>query len=164
MAFIVEDGTIVVDANAFAAVAFVDAYFADRAIAAWTGVQAVKEAAIIKATDYINNRFLFKGDKVDDDQALEFPRMVCDVDIGMPIKLQKATAEYALRALSGPLAPDPTVDERGLQVVSKMEKVGPLEESTTYSESKSVKAFKPYPAADILLRELVQFSATTVIR
>jgi len=63
MAFIVEDGSGIVNANALASEAFVDAYFVDRGITTWTGTSAVKQNAIIKGTDYIVKRFFgrFRG-------------------------------------------------------------------------------------------------------
>lgn len=68
MAFIVEDGSGIVNANALASEAFVDAYFTDRGIATWTGASTVKQQAITKATDYVKKRFglLFNGE-------LQFP-------------------------------------------------------------------------------------------
>lgn len=159
MSFVVEDGTSKTDANSYASVSFADAYFEDRGNAAWAAAASddAKEQALVRATDYLETRFRFIGDKFDEEQALHFP-----VDEGeIPVNLKKATCEYALRALSAPLAPDPTTDERGLQVTSKTEKVGPLEESTTYA-AYSVSVFKPYPAADALLRGLVVNNRRTI--
>lgn len=156
MAFVVEDGTVVANANSFVTLAYADAYFLDRAITAWTGVQAVKESALIRATDYVNNRFNFLGTKYDEDQTLEFPRVYADSeDAEMPDKLLKATCEYALRALTATLAPDPVTDTTGLQVQSKMTKVGPIEKEVVYKEGGTIYTFKPYPAADMLLKGLI---------
>lgn len=155
MAFTVEDGTGLVDSNALISVAFADAYHTLRANTAWTGVQGVKEAAIVRATDYLCNRFKFLGDKFSEDQALEFPRTYDDDTAKMPVKMQQAVAEYAVRALTTVLAPDPTTDLTGGRVVEKKEKVGPIEESTRYAEGVSLALLKPYPAADMLLRGLV---------
>ena len=50
MAFIVEDGTGVEDANSYTSVAFADAYFADRNNTTWSGASvADKEFALVKA-------------------------------------------------------------------------------------------------------------------
>lgn len=153
MAFTVEDGTGLEDANALIDVAFADAYFTDRGVAAWTGdADTVKKPAIVRATDYLNNRFKFKGCKFREEQALEFPR---NDTADMPVKMKQAVAEYALRALTTVLAPDPTVDATGGKVLMKREKVGPVEEETQYSDSTSVSLLKPYPAADMLLRGLI---------
>lgn len=162
MAFVAEDGTGLADANALCSVAFADAYFADRSITAWTGSNTVKEGALIRATDYIETVFgrRFKGCRETDTQALSFPRVDLVPDVtGVPVEVSKACSEYALRALAGPLAPDPVVDETGLAVVAKKEVVGPIEESTTYETAGPGSApalLRPYPAADMLLAKYVK--------
>lgn len=166
MAFVPEDGTGLENANSYVDVAFADEYFADRGIAAWTGSDTVKQQALIRATDYVENRFNFKDAPFSEDQALHFPTL--DYETGlvaeMPVNLKKAVCEYALRALTATLAPDPTVDDTGGRVIAKTEKVGPLEESTQYSESEPIQRFRPYPAADILLKGLVEDTSNRVIR
>jgi hypothetical protein len=93
-------------------------------------------------------------------QVLEFPRQYLydqagiQVD-GVPIKLQEATYEYAYRAQSTILAPDPTVDASGLRVIGRKKKVGPIETDITYAEQQMPVITKPYPAADRLLQEYV---------
>lgn len=161
MAFTVEDGTWVADANANCTVEFVDAYFTDRGNAAWTGVDAVKQQAIVRATDYIETVFgpRFRGWKSDADQSLSFPRTGLYDSIGraiegMPTLVQQATAEYAVRALSAALMPDPVVDATGGRVLGNRKKVGPIEVETTFSET-AIITIKPYPAADRLLTSLI---------
>lgn len=161
--FIVEDGTIVDGANALATVEFVDQYFLDRGITAWTGdTTTVKQPAIVRATDYIVTRFghLLDGCLVDEDQPLPFPR---DEEGDLPVNLLKAVSEYSLRALTATLAPDPVTDDTGMAVVSKSEAVGPISESTTYASGGSIRTLKPYPAADMLMREFIR-SSRNVIR
>ena len=65
MAFVVEDGSEVAGANAYADVAFVDAYFNDRMITGWSMITdpAKKQANIIAATDYIDTRWGASGFK-----------------------------------------------------------------------------------------------------
>lgn len=157
-AFVVEDGTGLVNANSFASVAGADQYFLDRNIVTWTGADDLKQSALVRATDYINNRFRFKGVTLTLTQALEFPRD----DVGMPTKLLYATYEYALRALTATLAPDPVVDETGGKVISKTETVGPLSEAVTYESGVAIALFKPYPAADVLLRGLLAPSGRVI--
>jgi hypothetical protein len=168
MAFTVEDGTGLSNSNALIDVAFADAYFSDRGITAWTGdADTVKKPAIVRATDYLCNRFRFMGEKYNDNQALEFPRKnVPYYQTGvalMPEKMRQAIAEYALRALTQTLAPDPVVDDTGGKIVEKREKLGPLEEATRYAEGIANVVLRPYPAADMLLRGLV-YSSAQVIR
>lgn len=174
MAFTVQsDDGDVADANAYIEVAYFTAYHTERAVDAVTNGEYSDEqikAAIVRATDYIDNRWRFKGISVED-STTEFPREDLynfngNLVEGLPTKLKRACAEYALRALSStgvsPIAPDPETDDRGQSVLSKTEKVGPLEESTTYT-SGTVAKFKPYPEADQLLREYIM-STSRVIR
>lgn len=94
-------------------------------------------------------------------QPLSFPRVgLFDSSgrnvLGIPRKLREAVAEYADRARSAALDPDPEVDATGAQIQSKREKVGPIEEETEYVPGTHlVVVTKPYPAADRLLREYV---------
>lgn len=115
MAFTLETGDGVASANAYVDVAFVDEYHGDRGRTAWSGGDSVKQAAIIRASEYVDKRFggRFRGYRQDSGQALEWPRLDAEDDDGyllqgVPFQLKKAVAEYALRALlSGELAPDP---------------------------------------------------------
>lgn len=114
MAFTVEDGTGLPDANAYAALEFVNTYHSERGNTKWTGSQSTKEACIVRATDYIDKRFghRFRGTRQMKEQSLEWPRLGAydrdDFALDyVPLVLQQATAEYALRALLlGELAPD----------------------------------------------------------
>jgi len=103
-------------------------------------------------------------------QPLEFPRATLydrdgNLVEGVPDRLMEATCEYAYRANSAALAPDPTVDATGVRVKGTRKKVGPIETETQYAENASVSTIKPYPAADRLLQEYLTFgSGTTIIR
>lgn len=165
MAFTVEDGTGVADANAYITVASADLYFSERGVTTWAGTDAKKEAWIIQATDYINARFgrRFRGDKeFPDVQAMPFPRTgdsAVETSAGLPVTLQRATAEYANRARVGALAPDPTVDASGLTVVGKRSKVGPIETETTFKSAgtgSTAAVVRAYPAADMLIAPLLK--------
>ena len=123
MAFTLEDGSGVEGANAYASDAQVLTYLTDRGretdwIAASVGL---REIAIIKATDYIEKRFRSRwiGERESDDQGLSWPRAAASLDgavltsDALPTTLVQAVAEYALRALSATLLPDPTVAAAG---------------------------------------------------
>jgi hypothetical protein len=189
MAFVAEDGTGKVDANAYVTVEYCDAYFLDRGNAIWAAAQTTaKQQAIVRATDYIETRWFgkFKGSPAfpDTPQALSFPRIYTGPDAGvaygrvpgfwyadylpsndpaitpqaMPVVLSKATAEYAMRALSITLAPDLQVDPTGRGVQMQKEKVGPIETETHYDQvgpGLRAQDFPPYPMADRLLDTLV---------
>jgi len=160
MALVVEDGSGLNTANAYVSEAFVDTYHDDRNNTAWTDyTPPEKQAAIIRATDYIDKRFgrRFRGYRRTKEQALEWPRLDAEDDDGfllssvdaVPRNLEKAAAEYALRAaLCGVLAPDPissvpkqsqesgstTRPDAGVtgEISMKREQVGPIEEETRY--------------------------------
>ena len=95
-------------------------------------------------------------------QPLSFPRVsLFDRDgiriIGMPDQLLQATAEYAVRARSSILAPDPTLDALGGTVIRLKEKIGPLETDTEYASGTAGSGALPaYPAADRLLRDYIR--------
>ena len=162
---IVEDGTGVADANSYTTEAFADLYFTDRGNTDWTSsTSSEKEAALIKATDYIELRFKdrWRGALSPDATTLSFPRLyfydrrgvyVDFANDGIPLDIQKATAEYALRALSAELLPDPTVAESGQSVKRTFDKVGPIETEIEYdSGAARPDLIRPYPTADRLLR------------
>ena len=120
MAFIVENGTVVANANAYITTAFFTDYHNDRGRGAVSEFSTnEKQSAIIRATDYIEGRFSlkFKGHRTNPTgQSLSWPRRdVFDEDDYLlvhsneiPKELMNATAEYALRAiLCGEVAPDP---------------------------------------------------------
>ncbi len=56
--FVVEDGTGLLTANSYAAVADADAYHTDRGNDAWTaGVTSNKETALVRATMYLDKKY-----------------------------------------------------------------------------------------------------------
>lgn len=125
----VEDGTGLVAANSYISIADCDTYHTDRGNSAWTGTDAVKEAALIKATQYIDGRYRkrWKGIILSSTQALCWPREDIyderDEEIeGIPQLLKYAVCEAALKALTDDLNPDL---ERGGRI--KREKVGPID-------------------------------------
>lgn len=168
MAFVAEDGTGLSNANSLCDVAFADSYFADRAVTAWAGSSSVKQSALIRATDYVESRWAtrFDGERQyteDPAQALSFPRTCTDTaeEDEVPDGIKKAVSEYALRALSGQLAPDPTAETNGLRLASAREKVGPIETEFSY-QAGSAAVFKSYPTADALIRPFLTQSAGVV--
>lgn len=154
MAFVVEDGTGKSDATAYVTTAYVDTHHSDRAREEWEVASAGnKQSAIIRATDYLDQRFgrKFTGSKISGDQALEWPRASAyDLDghifQDIPVQLQKACSEYALIALrQGELAlqpplPVPTLGLDGTVGTTEptgeitKEKIGPIE--TEYASSR----------------------------
>jgi hypothetical protein len=195
MAFTLEDGTGIAGSNGYIDDTFADTYHTDRGQTAWlfsdtAGLVAVtlgqKQAAIIRATDHIDRVFgnAFKGYKGSDAQGLQWPRNGAFGPSGyalsaVPNQLQRATAEYALRALLyGTLSPDPppkgprqdfsqgstlpVYGEGEGEIVAVREKVGPLETEVRYNTQSSGSLAK-HPAADMLLSDLLESNKNTEI-
>lgn len=166
MAFIVEDGSGVSNANAYISTETADAYFAERGESSWGALSdPQKQVAIIKATDYVEQRWgaLLRGVRMTTTQALHFPRFV----EGMPQALQKAVCEYALRASKGPLAPDIESNASGQVVNKKSTKVGPITTVVEYGATKGSQQntvmWRDYPAPDAMMRSLIR-NTSMVIR
>lgn len=169
MPLIVETGTGASDSEAFCSVAFADTYLANRGNTAWALlVLADKEAAIRRAADYMQQayRLQWAGFRVKDTQALDWPRY--DVprsdavgyggNLGgyggfksvypfdaVPVEVQRANAEMALRAAAGELTED-------IDAPVASESVGPI--SVTYFQGGT--KTKAYPAVDRLLAPFLQ--------
>jgi hypothetical protein len=165
MAFTVEDGSGVVDANAYVSVAFADTYHSDRNQHTWDDLNDdEKEGFIVRASDYIDKRFgrKFRGFRQTKNQGLEWPRLDAFDDDDyvldeIPSQLQKATSEYALRAIDNDqLAPDN--EDTGLD--ASFTKVGPIEIEDTIkqfggSSLVAPTSIKDYPEADLWMSELL---------
>ena len=201
---VVEDGSGVDNANAYGALADVNTYHSDRNNTYWAAVATddLRRACIIRASDFIDKRFKvrFRGYRLTVEQALAWPRLnAYDNDRyslqGVPPQIFKAMCEYALRAaIYNVLAPDalslspsqdmtaadPNAASKSGVIVGpirmKTERVGPIEESTTYDStmqqaqlaragqnSRSAQSnvvndiyIPQYPEADMLLEELLE--------
>lgn len=102
VAIVVEDGTGLATANSYISEADADTYFEKHLYGtAWTG-SANKVAALQMATRLIDDYFDFEGKKINDSQALQFPRydifdrsgyLIPSTTIPTPVK--NATAELA---------------------------------------------------------------------
>lgn len=168
MAFVPEDGTGVPEANSYVDVDFADAYFADRNVTTWpvAGQQvAAKQGWLISATDYAEGRFgqRWIGLPKTSEQGLHFP---IEGEDEVPLELRKAICEYAIRARTAPLAPDPVIDASGFSMVTTRKKVGPIEKSFAIAngDSANMFGFRPYPAADMLIAGLLIPIGNRVIR
>lgn len=175
MAFIVENGTGVLDANAYISLTYANEYHAERGNAGWTGIDAVKQQAIVKATDYIETRWMPRVRGLLEfpltPQGLAFPRLgLYDrygrVVSGLPGNLQRATAEYALRALTQALMPDAERPPSGTSgpVTALRDRVGPVETETRYAFGLVTPEMIAIPAADRLMRMLLGVPDRSVYR
>jgi len=171
MALIVEDGTGKSDAESYISVADADTYHAAQTgTTDWSGATTDnKEMALRRATRYLDSvyRLQWQGQRKLDTQVLDWPRYNVydaddfDVDCdSLPAKLEQATAEMALLALSEDLLPD--LSDPGTVKASKV-KVGPIEESVTYAGGGN-EPFKRYRKAELLLQEFMVDEGGEVVR
>jgi hypothetical protein len=170
MVFTVEDGTDVVDANAYAALATVDAYFADRNDADWTGDDTtVKQPAIIKATQYVDQRWgaLLKGIRSNSNNELEFSRsyLYSKAGIlitGIPTKLIWAVCEYSKIALTEDLFPTLVGNDQGGKITKIREDVGPIKTETAFSEGGPVSIIRILQVGDRWMADYVLSARRTI--
>lgn len=111
MALVVEDGTVVPEAEALCSVEFADAHFDKRGNTAWLDLdESVKEAALRRATDYLEDVYgpRFQGARVSAAQALSWPRkgVTLSTADSVPSRVQRACAELAAKAVAGELLAD----------------------------------------------------------
>ena len=167
MANVVEDGTGLSNTNAYIDVAFADAYFTERNNAAWAGTNVEKEAFIVRATDYIELVFGYRfiGTKFLATQALQHPRKADDdTSLGLPINLKKACAEYALIAKNSPLIVNPVYSADGMLVTEISKEVTGIKKSVKYDTNQMPIQLRPYPTADLYLKDLLFSIRTGLIR
>lgn len=156
---IIEDGTGKADAQAYVNLTYVNQYFTDRQSSAWTGSDEVKEAAILKATAFLDGNYKYRGTILKSSQALRFPRTSIkdelDNDItGVPEAIKKASAELAVRALTINLAPD-SVPTEGRPVTMVSKAVGSIKKTVVYAKPSDVLNFPSFPEVFNLIRHLI---------
>lgn len=165
MAFTPETGSGVAGANAYIAVAFFREHHTDRGREVSSIVDTDVETAIVRATDYVDKRFsrVYRGFRQSREQGLEWPRISAFDDDDyllseVPNQLEKATAEYAIRAhILKELAPDapraaPSQDlsdatnvitgtEQASGVVTRSaDQVGPIRTERSYTSQAEIQA------------------------
>lgn len=163
MALTVEDGTGVHGADAYASRDFVDAFWARRPHSSTSATWAAaadenKDGAIREATSYLDSVYghAYRGHRRGNLQGLQWPRTHALDDAGwplrdLPLEIQWATAELAVRALTASLAED--ADIAG-PISRKREKVGPIEEETEYQFGSS--PYKRFGAVEGLLSPVLK--------
>lgn len=155
----VEDGSGRSDSESYVSVADANTRHTALGNTAWTGADSVKEAALRRATQYMEQAFRsrWKGTRLLRAQALSWPRYGAVVDgwdvesTIVPDEVANACADLALRALSADLNADQT------RAIIR-EKVGPLE--TEYSPH-SAQAVQ-YRSIDMMLAPFLRGSGANV--
>lgn len=176
MALEVEDGSGKADAESYISVADATAYHAARGNAAWAALASdiVREQMLRRGTEYMvqEYRMRWKGVRATAVQALDWPRgLVERPDYAyagingyttisgdyyfpsdeVPVEVQRACAEMALRAISTTLAPD-------LGAPVTREKVGPIE--VEYAEG--ARQTTRYQAIDNILAPFLRISGGVI--
>lgn len=163
---IIEDGTLVPDANSYISVAEADSYWVDHGSPVqWTGLtEDEKEVALIQATEYLETNYCFRSCLQSTTQSLSFPRLAFYDKEGrllagegvIPKQIKNAQAELALRVVidnSARLDTSPS-DSNIIE-----EKVGDHE--ITFSEPNS-QSYNLYPYVQKLLRNFILSSLNSV--
>jgi len=138
MAFVVETGSGVPNANSYASVSAADGYVTDRGIAGWSTLSTtLKEQALINATDYLEATYrdAWKGNRITATQSLSWPRsnvivdgFLLDANI-VPVPVVYSCIEMAIRAAGG----ETLIADQGQRV--KREKIDVIEiEYQDYSD------------------------------
>jgi len=136
---IVEDGTIVANADAYATLVYIADYHEKLGNAAWAALanDATREGYVRKATAYMTQMYIerWKGYRVISIQSLDWPRAWVELPASVfggyvdqntiPNEVKNACAELALKAKADDLMPDQTQNV-------KEEIVGPI--TIKYSE------------------------------
>jgi hypothetical protein len=159
-------------AESYFSLADASTYFTGRGVAAWTGSDAVLEAAARLGTAYLENQYRGRwvGIASTPTQALAWPRSNgyrtlwrtftypllsiegVPIDItSVPVQVQRAAMEAALLSLSA-TALEPVLD-RGGQVKSQSDTVGPIGSTTVWQDGAPV--VSRYLVVEGLLRGLV---------
>lgn len=151
MSLIVEDGTGLAGAESYASIAECAAYASSIGSSEWNGTDAVKEAALRKATQYLDAVYIWKSSPLRPfTQSLQWPRI--DYLWGWPETrlLKKACCELAIRAQTSDLF----VDTEAQHVTSVS--VGPIKRDLSDPANGGQKR---YAVADALVRPLVRGGA-----
>jgi hypothetical protein len=170
MALIVEDGTGKADAESYIAVADATTYHANRGNTAWAGLASdtIREQHLRKAAEFMLQayRLRWKGTRGSTTQALDWPRGLVErpdyTYAGLngyttisgdfyfpadevPVEVQRACAELALRSIDGLLSAD-------LERAVSRETVGPI----TVEYEKGALQTKRFEAVDNMLQPFLK--------
>jgi hypothetical protein len=131
MSLIVEDGSVVDNANSYNTVSSAGTYMDNRTSSTWTSASTdEKEKALYEGGMYLNS-LNWKGSKTERDQSMEWPRAnVYDNDEYLyptnvvPQKVQDAQVEAAIESLAGSdlfptVTPDSKIKRKKVDVLEK---------------------------------------------
>nr|DAF75541.1 MAG TPA: Putative Head Tail Connector Protein [Caudoviricetes sp.] len=156
---IVEDGNLVEGANSYVSLEEATAYQRRFNRQDWLGLsEDEKKASLIKATQYVDNQFTWKGRRKYQTQELGFPRvMLLDLDgfevTGIPARLKQAICEAAYYGYQTDLF-QTYESEQGIIKRNKERVEGAVEKEVEYFNTKetAVDYISKYAALNSLLR------------
>lgn len=145
MAFVVEDGTGLANSNSYVTVQEYRDYYTDRGIDKSSETDVQIEGYLVQSTEFIDLMYTFCGEKLVSTQALEFPRVIDEVDVGVPTRVKYATIIMGdtVSTTTGSIYTDPNQN-----IKQNKEKVGPIETDITYftgSQNQSQQLENRYP-------------------
>lgn len=164
MSLVIEDGSIVAGANSYVTVAEIRDYATARGVTLPADNSDV-EILAIKAMDYLESQRRYKGEKVDIDQTLQWPRAGAYVDgfripdDSIPRELRFAQMAAAIEAKGADLLPN----KDGKGAVSS-ETVGPISVSYATSTGSAPTGPSAFSKAWVLLRPLLRVGGMMAVR
>lgn len=150
-----DDGTTA-NANAYIDTTAFLSYWDDHGVDYSSVAENTVKVAIIRGTEYVDQRFRYKGYPLAAAQTTEFPRAElydCRGDLaeGVPQQAKDADAEYAARWIDNSSLQDDVTDVDNLAGRVIKEKLGPMEIEYEGGIS-SAGTFPEYPTADQILK------------
>jgi hypothetical protein len=170
---IIEDGTAIPSANSYVSMEYADTYCKNRGYTDWLALdEYTRKSAILKAMDYIDNLFPWKGRKIYKVQSLSFPRRdIVDLDgfdrTGeIPEQLKKAVCEAAFYAYNQTTLYEKSNTSIGAVKVDKSRKKADVVEIETEKQYQFPENFKidwtsAYQSLDKLLKGLYEDKTAT---
>lgn len=151
MALVVETGEGLSNSNGYITAAELDAWASERGIDLSDYDNDDKEAAIVASTlDYLEVFYTFKGDPVDEDQALQLPTD----EVTVNAKIKQASAQAAYYQLQGLLQVDHATSNDA-EIKRLREKIDVIEEETEYVEGTRITYKVRTPIIDRLLKPYI---------
>ena len=103
---VVEDGTGIETANSYADILFAQSYLLGERLALFNDLSDdQKEAALIHGSFFVDNAYIFRGNRASAEQGLNFPRTDLIVEnfeiTGIPAAIKRAAVEAAFLYASG---------------------------------------------------------------
>lgn len=157
--YIVEDGSCVPNANSYLTLEEANQYQANKNRSDWLALSDIeKQASLIKATQYVDELFTWKGRRKYESQNLAFPRVrIRDLDgfevKGIPRRLKDAICEAAFYGFSSSSELFVTHDTNG---AIKKQKVDVIEVEYFSDEDKTLDAISQYASLNSLLKGLYE--------